>query len=501
MRVVSLDQIILRRQRDARGGFRTHHEGEEILFLAQRLGDLVQLIDRNTGDDGFHEGIFRFNAGHTILIGEMLDAFFGEVGGFCLIAVIVGTFVVRQQVLLGSVQFRRREAMAFHPFDLAVDGLHALAHIVGTGGGRHPEGAVVPGQAAEIREGVNEGRLFALAQFAETCIEHGSVEVADDLLLVGSKGRKRRFWPGGELNGEVVTGGLLVGHDHRLALRIGRNFSVGTRTRIGRVLKAREMLFHHRQSLLLRDVSHHHYGHQIRPVPVAVEAADGVRLEIPDDAVLADGESFGISGAFEKLGINLLEHSLLPTFSGATLFEDDGAFAVDVFIEVGDQVGPVFQHLEALFDIAGLAGGDGEDVHRFIETRVGVEVVAEAHADVLQEGYDLVLLEVFGAVEGHVFGHVGEALLVVVFHDRPDLHDEPELHFLFGFLVFADVIGQSVVQLALQDLRVHGQPFVGSLLREDRQQGDGENKNGQEAHCSHDRFLNAAKVSANPQRS
>ena len=60
------------------------------------------------------------------------------------------------------------------------------------------------------------------------------------------------------------------------------------------------------------------------------------------------------------------------------------------------------------------------------------------------------------AVESHVLAEVGETLLVVAFHDGTGVGDQAELDHLLGFLVVADVVGESVVQLAVGHLFVEG---------------------------------------------
>ena len=133
------------------------------------------------------------------------------------------------------------------------------------------------------------------------------------------------------------------------------------------------------------DVSNHHDGHQIWPVPFAVKTTNGIGLEILDDAVLADRQPFCILRPLEKLGIYLVEHALLAALAQPAFFQDDGPFTVDILIQIGHLMCPIFQNLEALFHIRGFFRRNGKDVYRFIETRVCVQVVSETDADILQE--------------------------------------------------------------------------------------------------------------------
>ena len=75
-----------------------------------------------------------------------------------------------------------------------------------------------------------------------------------------------------------------------------------------------------------------------------------------------------------------------------------------------------------------------------------------------------------GPVEAHVLQEMGEAALVLVFKDGTDLLGDVEMRLVLRLLVVADVIGQSVLQMADADIRIdrnrrhllgrygHGQP-------------------------------------------
>ena len=58
------------------------------------------------------------------------------------------------------------------------------------------------------------------------------------------------------------------------------------------------------------------------------------------------------------------------------------------------------------------------------------------------------------AVEGHVLDEMRQALLIVVFENRPRLDDEAELGALFWSVVGAHVVAQAVRESAQRDVRV-----------------------------------------------
>jgi hypothetical protein len=92
--------------------------------------------------------------------------------------------------------------------------------------------------------------------------------------------------------------------------------------------------------------------------------------------------------------------------------------------------------------------GDGQHIDSLVGVRVRVQAGAELHADRLQVGYELLLLEMGRAVERQVLDHVGQAALVVVLEHGAGLDHEPQLDAVLRLAVALDVIGQAVRQLA-----------------------------------------------------
>ena len=143
--------------------------------------------------------------------------------------------------------------------------------------------------------------------------------------------------------------------------------------------------------------TYHYHSHQVWPVPIFIKPTDGIWFEILDDAVYADGQTLCILRTFEELRVDLFEHSFRSAFAHSAFLEDHCTLAVNIFIQVGDVMRPVFQHLEPFLKVACLVCGNGENVYGFIKTSVCVEVAPESNADVLQERDDLVFFEVFGS--------------------------------------------------------------------------------------------------------
>ena len=70
------------------------------------------------------------------------------------------------------------------------------------------------------------------------------------------------------------------------------------------------------------------------------------------------------------------------------------------------------------------------------------------------------------SVECHVLEEVRQAVLVILLEDSTYRLRDMELAALFGLLVMTDVVGESVVQFAVSNGRVHRQ-FLRRLLRRD----------------------------------
>jgi hypothetical protein len=51
-------------------------------------------------------------------------------------------------------------------------------------------------------------------------------------------------------------------------------------------------------------------------------------------------------------------------------------------------------------------------------------------------------------VEGHMFGHMGQTLLVFIFLNGAGIQHQPQFYFLLRFPVLPDVVGKAICQLA-----------------------------------------------------
>ena len=91
-----------------------------------------------------------------------------------------------------------------------------------------------------------------------------------------------------------------------------------------------------------------------------------------------------------------------------------------------DVGGDLLQHQQALLQHRRVVGGHVEGVDGLVERGAGVGVLAEAHADLLDEVDHLLLLEQAGAVERHVLDEVGQPPLLLGLQHRPGVHRQAQ---------------------------------------------------------------------------
>ena len=107
-----------------------------------------------------------------------------------------------------------------------------------------------------------------------------------------------------------------------------------------------------------------------------------------------------------------------------------------------------------------------EAVHRLVDRGVGVDISTEIDTYRLEIIDDSFSREVLRSVERHVLQEVRQTVLVILLEDSAYRLRDMELGTLFRLLVMTDVIGQSVIQLTVTDLRIH-RHFLRRFLRRD----------------------------------
>ena len=96
----------------------------------------------------------------------------------------------------------------------------------------------------------------------------------------------------------------------------------------------------------------------------------------------------------------------------------------------------------------------------FIVRGVGIQVRTEFDAVTLQIFYHLFARQVLGAVEGHVFEEVGEALLGIFLLDSSYVVENVERCLSLGFFVVTDVVRHAVFESSDAHLLIGGNRHV-----------------------------------------
>jgi len=64
----------------------------------------------------------------------------------------------------------------------------------------------------------------------------------------------------------------------------------------------------------------------------------------------------------------------------------------------------------------------------------------------LQIGNNVILFEIFGPIECHVFCHVRQTLLIIILHDGTCLDNEAQFHFFLRLFVLPYIIGKAIIK-------------------------------------------------------
>ena len=195
-------------------------------------------------------------------------------------------------------------------------------------------------------------------------------------------------------------------------------------------------------------------GHQIGPVPICVELLHPLVADVLNNVGAADGLPLRIARALEQDGELRILYALAGAQPEPPFFQDDAPLLVDLDRIEGHVAREVFEDEQRPVDHRGVARGDLQFVHRFVEAGVCVDVRTETHPERLHEAADVLSWKVPRAVEGHVLHEVREPALVVILEHGARVDDEPKLCATLGQPVLADVVAEPVRERADRNLRI-----------------------------------------------
>ena len=356
-------------------------------------------------------------------------------------------FVETHHVALFSLEFGRRESETRGPGRLRDQGVQAAFDAV-VSDQRHQRGGLLrPNEQAPLGVRAHEWRIALDRQLREPRVQHARIEPFDLLLAIGANRRlvtQRKH----VVEADVRHRRLLVGGDRVEGVGVIGNLEARPRPaqvgrRDGSELPPDQILHP-----CLVEIADRNDGHEIRPIPVRVEALQRLGLEVPDVLHRADRCALGVARAPEQdRKLQVLHPGVRPA-SLPPFLDDHAAFLLDGLGIEREAVSDVREKQERLAHGFRVVGRDVKHVHRFVERGIRVHPGAQPHADRLHELDELELREVLAATECHVLDEVGQADLVVVLHHGSHIHHEPQFCALHRSLIGPDVIPQSVRQVA-----------------------------------------------------
>ena len=354
-----------------------------------------------------------------------------------------------------ALEFDCGEAVPRHALDLRKDRVEGAHVSVRSDDGAELHGVSPARKVGHARQCVRKRWIGLVPELGQPLVEHPRIErTHPGAAEIGHRAARALSLLVQDLN--LGRRELGIGRDRNQRRVVDRNLRPGSGAWIGGAPEAAESSADHRLDRLSIKIADRDDRHQIRPVPVLVEAAQPVGGRVRQDVGVPDRESFRVARTVEDdRELLILDPRRAPPPS-APLLDHDTALLVDLLRVEDDATGPVHQDLEGRREHLGVVHRDLQHVHRFVEAGVGVDVGSKPHPDRLEVVHQLQLLEVLGAVEGHVLDEVGKPELVVVLEDRAGVDDQAQLGAVFWLVVFVDEVGEAVRQGAGGNLGIGG---------------------------------------------
>jgi hypothetical protein len=303
--------------------------------------------------------------------------------------------------------------------------------------------------------GAQERRPVALGDLVETVAQHlreqlifQNLAIAADRSLIARRPQIADAHRG--------VGGFLVGQDDVAGAGMLGHVENRPRPLGHRIGERREVPGNHRRDGVPVDVADDHHRHQIRPVPVAIEAHQLVTLRALNHRRIADRRSVRVPRALQLRAPQLVGGPFVGAEIAPPLGEHDRTLALDRGGVEEGAAGPVFEDGQRRVEYLRTIGRHAQRVLRVVEAGHRVRVRAEAQADRRQEVVDALSGKMARPLELHVLDEVGEAALIVVFEHRSGLDDQPQFGLARGPGIGPDIEAQPVGQAADQDLGIDG---------------------------------------------
>ena len=376
----------------------------------------------------------------------MIRILVGKVVALGLVEFLGSLAVAFEQALLGAVQLGLQETVLVDTLHFLEQHSRSLFDAVVLRIGRQ-HGAVQLGKEAAIAAaGIEEGGAGLFGHLGKTGVDDVLGKGAHQHLAIVANGALGGL---GVLPEHLDVGrrSLLVGSDGYEGFLVVGHIVVGTLLGVGGHLVVVEILFNFGLDGVDIDVANDDDSLQVRTIPVLIETDDGGTLEGLQHLFGSDGDTVGIARILEHNGPVLLLQTVLSTEAAAPFLDDDTALGVD-FLGVHQKLAcPAVKDLHTHLEHLGIVGHI-DVIDSLVKAGVGIHVATKLHTLGLQLVDQLVVGIVLRAVEGHMLGEVSQTQLVFILEDRAGVDGQAELHAAFRFLVGADVVGDTIVQLA-----------------------------------------------------
>ena len=204
-------------------------------------------------------------------------------------------------------------------------------------------------------------------------------------------------------------------------------------------------------------VAHNYNRLKVRTVPLMIEVQDLLTFEAVDDLQRTQHPAPGLLGPLVDKVVLQHHHTVARVVAQAPLLAYHSPFVVQSLLLAGNVAGPVVQHQQHRI-YEGIAhqrhGGNIVDGLRL--GRIGVHIVAEAHAVLCQKLQQPLGGIMPGAVERHMLQEMRKSVLVVFFLKGAHVVRNIEIRTAGRVLVMIEIIRHSVVQPSHPEIGVGG---------------------------------------------
>ena len=435
--------------------------------MNERFRYAIDIIKRHERHRCQHEIVLPFDTRHRLAVLEMTDTFASK-GDVLLRVTLVVSFLHRVEfVVLGALQLCVGEAVTVHLLQLEDQVVERIGLTSLFGHKDHLKSVHLLRCLAVVRQSSCERSIGVESEFRETVIEHFAHQVTHSVEHILLCGTLQHLGQLVELilERDTATFGFGVGDDRyeRFVVMVDgvdRTLSVVSATRhiCPKGLYLRFNTVH-------VDVADYDDRLIVGTVPFMVVVTECLVLEVIDDGGVADDIAFRVLRTRVHELVQFLPYTSACGTSGSPLLEDHATLGIDLLVQKEQTATPVMHDQQRTIDDTGTVGRHvRETIDGLVDGGISVDVTTEIHTHGLEIIDDSFAREMLGTIERHVLQEVRQTVLMILLEDGTHGLCDMELSTLFRLLVMTDVISQSVVQLAVTNLRVDRQ-FLRRLLR------------------------------------